>query len=44
MPFSEPELRAFYAAWSDSPEHHEGVRAFLEKRPPDFEPRTGSKS
>jgi len=44
VPFTEPELRAFYAAWSDSPEHREGVRAFLEKRPPDFGPAAGPKS
>lgn len=30
------ELRAFYASWCDSHEHREGVRAFLEKRKPNF--------
>jgi len=35
-PFSEGELRAFYAAWSDSADHREGVNAFLEKRRPNF--------
>jgi len=35
-PYSEAELRAFYAAWTDTANHREGVRAFLEKRRPDF--------
>jgi enoyl-CoA hydratase/carnithine racemase len=34
--FTEAELRAFYAAWSASPDHREGVQAFLERRPPRF--------
>jgi enoyl-CoA hydratase/carnithine racemase len=34
--FTEAELRAFYAAWSASPDHREGVQAFLERRPPKF--------
>ena len=34
--FTEAELRAFYAAWAESPEHREGVQAFLERRPPKF--------
>lgn len=40
MPMTEPwsadERRAFYASWCDGPEHREGVRAFLEKRSPQF--------
>jgi len=40
MPATEPwtseERRAFYASWSDSFGHREGVSAFLEKRSPAF--------
>lgn len=35
--FSAAELRAFYATWADSPDHREGVTAFLEKRRPKFQ-------
>lgn len=30
-PFTREELLAFYGAWCDSPEHREGVAAFLKK-------------
>lgn len=40
MPMTEPwtpeERRAFYASWCDGSGHQEGVRAFLEKRSPNF--------
>ena len=35
-PFPKSELRAFFASWAESADHHEGVSSFLEKRPPKF--------
>jgi enoyl-CoA hydratase/carnithine racemase len=36
-PLSRDELREFFSAWHDSPDHKEGVAAFLEKRRPKFQ-------